>query len=401
MFDTVVASIEVKLSDTSMFPQRQTIDDVTRMWRNPRAGVYEPRLTYWLSGRLRIEFSIPKMADLDPLCNPSADDVKVSLVQVESFLYDTFEVDYGKLPHIKDWQSQRIDYAWNFEPSADASQYILMLQGLWLGNMSRHPHPDSEGVVWKARQTNYRWVKFYNKTREAGSKGTPVLRFEVSNYRRALAYMCEKWLGCGRSVGDLLHSGRGLYVMARMWDKLGLFGASWGSDAGLVLRLHHLFGKGAAGAMYALMCIHSYGTEAYKTHHLLSDNSYYMWKRRLSEHGLLSSSDVSLAPLSVPAVYVLKELQEQAGQNLGVGSSAVNMWPQKISPKNWQGWAKILQVSEKSPEISGLSRELELAWEHLYAETNFLEGLRTAVGQSESGDPAASAAAGTRVYGRK
>lgn len=370
MYDTVVASIEVDLKDESMFTHRSVVDEVVRMWRNPSESVYEPRLTYWRArsgghGKLRIEFSIPKMAGVDPLCNPTADDLYRARVRVDVLLISWFEQD---LPSINDWQAQRVDYAWNFEPSVDTAQYITLLQGMWLGRMSRHPHPDAEGVVWKSKQPNHRWVKFYNKAREAGSTGTPVLRFEVSNYRRSLDYMCSHWLGCSRSVGDLLQPGRALYVMARIWSRLGLFSSSYHADNGLILKLHQLFGGRAAKAFYALMCISTYGADAHKVHHLLSDNTYYKYKRELGVHDLLVNSDVYLPPLSLPAVEVIKMLKNSVSRDLGANAIRGATSSQKIPPKNWQSWAKILQVSEKSPEIGRFTELLQLSWEQIYGE---------------------------------
>lgn len=370
MYDTVVASIQTDLPNETMFPHRSTVDEVMRMWRNP-AGAYEPRLTYWRDvkgghGRLRIEFSIPKMEGVNPLCNPSQLDTVYALDTVDYFLSDI----RIHVPEIALWQAQRIDYAWNFEPSADVAAYINMLQSLWLGRMSRHPHPDSEGVVWKSKQDNHRWVKFYNKTREAGSKGTPVLRFEVSNYRRSLDYMCAKWLGCGRTVGELLVPGRALYVMARIWSRLGLFSSSWHADNGLLLKLKSLFGNAAPSAFYALMCISNYGADAHKLYHLMSDNSYYTWKRKLSEHDLLVNSDVYLPPLSLPAYEVLKSLENSVSRDLRDKSSGSAVPSSKILPKNWQVWAEILQIGKTSPEIGRFTQVLELSWERLNAESD-------------------------------
>lgn len=386
MYDTVVASIEVDLTDETAFAHRSVVDETVRMWRNPAATIYEPRLTYWRSvsgghGRLRIEFSVPKMAGADLLSNPNTTQVNKGLYAVNAFVWDCLS---DRLPSIKEWQAQRIDYAWNFEPSGDVAQYITMLQGLWLGRMSRHPHPDSEGVVWKSRQPNHRWVKFYNKTREVGGTGVPVLRFEVSNYRRSLAYMCDHWLGCGRTVGDLLHPGRALYVMARMWSKLGLFSSSYHADGGLLLKLKALFGNGAASAFYALMCISNYGADAHKVYGLMSDNSYYAWKRKLSEHDLLVNSDVMLVPLTLPAVHVLKELQKAVPQNLRDEVVRHNVVLSKNLPKNWPFWAEVLQIGKTSPEIGRLTNLLSLSWEQLYGsdEARELERLRGAARQS-------------------
>lgn len=368
MYDTVVASIEVDVLDESVFSRRSTTDDVVRMWRNPRDGVYEPRLTYWHSvnggqGRLRIEFSIPKMARIDALSNPSPEQSRLVLHEVDTFLFRLLRGT--EMDSIEYWQAQRVDYAWNFEPSGDVAAYISMLQGLWLGRMSRHPHPDSEGVVWKSKQPNHRWVKFYNKAREAGSNGTPVLRFEVSNYRRSLAYMCEHWLGCGRTVGDLLQPGRALYVMARIWSQLGLFATSYHADGLVLLKLKALFGNAAPSAFYALMCISTYGADAHKLHHLMSDNSYYAWKRKLSEHDLLVNSDVDLAPLTLPACDVLKALEKALQQDLSGSGVVVPVPSSKNSPKNWANWAKILQIGTTAPEIGRFTQLLELSWEQI------------------------------------
>lgn len=379
MYDTVVASTQIDLHDESMFTQQSVTDGVVRMWRNPMKGTYEPRLTYWRDvsgghGRLRVEFSIPKMLGIE-LTNPTQDEVLVALHRVNKFL----ERLAPYLLSITDWQAQRIDYAWNFEPTEGVAAYVALLQGLWLGRMSRHPHPEAEGVVWKSRQNNHRWVKFYNKSREAGSDGTPVLRFEVSNYRRSLDYMCQHWLGCGRSVGELLRPGRALYVMARIWSRLGLFAATYSASGGVLVKLKELFGNGAAGAFYALMCITTYGADTHKVYHLMSDNSYYMWKRKLSEHDLFVLSSATLPPLSLPVRETISELLSLP-QDLSNLPHSLPVPSSKNLPKNWEMWAKLLQVSKTSPEIGRFSDELTLSWERIYAEIRQSRAMSEGVG---------------------
>lgn len=373
MYDTVAATIDFNLSPASemKFPQMSRVDNVLRMWRNP-VDLYEPRVTYtrgldWLDGRLRIEFSIPKLLAISSVSNPTQAQTYLALLRSDQFLAEWLD---EHLPPVSSWLCQRADYAWNFQPSGGVADYLCMLQSLSLGGMSRHTFPDDEGVVWKSKQPNHRWVKFYNKAKEAASDGTPTLRFEVSNYRRSLAYMCEKWFDCARTVGEVLHPGRALYCMARMWSKLGLFASSYHADETLPLRLKTLFGNAAPNAFYALMCISTYGAAAHKVHHLMSDNSYYTWQRRLREHDLLVNAHVYLPPLSLPAYEALKELELMSAQDLGKSSSPHRERVTKISPKNWQNWAKVLQVSKKSPEIGRLTALLNLSWEQINAEND-------------------------------
>ena len=328
MFDTVIASIEWPHTlDQSLFDGGQSTTDlqqkaILRLWRN---RPNEPRITYWLGEdvkRLRVEFSIPSMAKISPYLNPQHGDVMLAIYHVNTFLAETFSHD---LPSILNWHCSRIDYAWNWDVGADMKAYMSLFQQLWMGTMARHPYPESQGVVFKSKQRGSRWVKFYDKGKQLGERDKTVIRFEISNFKRTLPYMCEHWFGCDRTVGNLLHPGRALYCMAMMWERLGLDNAdTYGGDASsLLLRLRKDYGNASLAAYGALHAIRSYGADVYKHYDLMSKNTYYTWKRRLSECGYTTEySDTSLMALHLPSDTLYQSVKEfQTVQNLAIGDA--------------------------------------------------------------------------------
>lgn len=366
MYDTVVASVSISHPlDESQFKSGVTSAPLggvplIRMWLNPDDG-YAPRVTYWrkegaTDGRLRVEFSIPKMAGINLLSNPTEQQKETALDAVDAFMSRLSPDLLG----VRAWTVQRVDYAWNFPPSDELPAYLSTLSKLWCGNMTRHPYPN-EGVMWKGRKPSTRWVKLYDKTRELGftSAGEGVLRFEVSNYRRVLPYMCAKWFGSDRSVASVLLPGRALYTMAVMWERLGL-SAGFKHDADLLLMdMRRRFGRGAASAFYAYTCIQRYGTASVHTYRLLSHNSYYTWRRTLAQHGYLTADDThhhTLETLHLPAhpVYnIINESKPNNPQNLRLPEMHPAISSKKIS---WVSLADFLGLIARQPSTYLLER---------------------------------------------
>jgi hypothetical protein len=339
MYDTVVASIEwPEPLDESVFTGGQSTSDLQgsetlRLWRNEP---HQPRLTYWrrvgqMGGRLRVEFSIPKMANISPYDNPTESDKARAIDRVQNYLGQ--QLSY-RFPQLSQWNVSRVDYAWNWDVGKHLSVYMSMLQQLSIGGMARHPYPDAQGVIFKSKQRGSRWIKFYDKGKEQGDLSCNVLRFEVSNYKRTIPYMCESWFGCDRTVGEVLRPGRALYCMAVMWQRLGLANAAtYGGDSpSLMIRMRKDFGNAALAAYGALSAIHTYGDGAFKEYGLMSSNTYYRWKRALTEHEYMTEhSSTSLMALHLPTdtVYQYANIFTNA-QNLGIGGAAGEKTTQKI-----------------------------------------------------------------------
>lgn len=367
MYDTIVASVESpEYVDEHLFQGgKETVDMVTgavvtRLWYNGQGAAYQPRVTYWRAGdlpqggRMRMEFSIPKLAGIDPLGNPTAADVVCALDAATAFVRSCF---CKELPDVRMWKVNRVDYAWNWTVGDDLLLYMSLVQSLHAGGMVRHPYPETQGVVWKTKQRNARWIKFYSKSLVEKVVDRPaVLRFEVSNYRKVLPYMCKVWFGCERSVAEVLRPGRGLYVLAQAWERLGLgAAATYGSsDAQVMLRLRATFGRGAAGAWFALGAMQRYGADAWRVYGLMSENTYYVWRRKLVQHGYLSEvddgDDGGVPVLRLPVDDVVTFLAAEAAQNLGIGNVPAAKDIKKISPEIsspaelWQKIADFLQV---------------------------------------------------------
>jgi hypothetical protein len=235
-----------------------------------------------------------------------------------------------------------VDYAHNFDVGKDITAYMSLLQSLWIGGMARHPYPDSQGVIFKGKQRGSRWVKFYDKAKQLGDgSGRGVLRFEVSNYKQVLPYMCKEWFGCDRTVANVLQPGRALYCMASQWERLGLATTStYGADSTtLLLRLKADFGNSALTAYGALHAIHTYGADAHTQYHVMSSNTYYRWRKLLTQHGYITEhSDVSLMALHLPTdtVYhyakIFDSPQNLAFPRTAGAKSTLKIFAEKLAP---------------------------------------------------------------------
>lgn len=345
-----------------------------RLWLNPQHG-YAPRITYWRdaqadpftgeitrsnegNGVLKAEFSVPKLAEIDTLnANPTEADVQVALTEATRYVRRHFGDD---LPDIREWRTQRIDYAWQWDVGAQLPAYMSVMHKLRVRTYQRHPFDANEGVVWKSKG---RWVKFYNKAKEQGYTHGSVLRFEVSNYKDAVRRMAEAWFGTHRGVGQMVSFPRALYVMGRTFDALGLQpDVGYGQREWLLYRLRDAFGqKHLPRAAHALTMIHEYGVAAYSDDlALMNKSTYYSWRKKLLDGGFLvvvdtdddstvRESDVSLEPLQLPFNQVVSP------QNLVVLSDA----KRQADGKNlWKIVAPLLSLAENSTPCDYIMRAI-------------------------------------------
>jgi hypothetical protein len=304
-----------------------------------------------------VEFSVPKMVRAAPgqvglrlTDNLRQEDVDRALGLVSEFVERVFGLE-----PVQSWKAQRVDYAWMWELGPLLPVYMSVLQKLRISDWSRHPYDASEGVVWKSNSTKGRWVKFYNKTRElrgSGDEGLPegVLRFEVSNYKDAVAYMSEHWFGGEQTVQEVTRTGRALYVMARQWERLGLGQSeSYGHEEYLLFRLRDAFGTRAVpSAHYVLTLYDKFGTEAFREHELVKRSTYYHQLTRLRECGFLtahSDGSESVRSVALPALHLpLCETLEECGNLKCLAPSPGAYLPDKILRKNWAGLSDLLGV---------------------------------------------------------
>lgn len=286
---------------------------------------YTPRVTWWPRSRcLRVEWSMQRMA----------------IDEVDVFLAARF----GRLPGVRSWKCQRVDYCVDLDLGERVPEYLAMLSDLQLSTWQRHPF-EGQGVVWKSAS---RWVKFY--------KRDTVLRFEVSNYRDAVRYMAERWFVCERTVQEMIRPGRAIYVLAYYWERLGLARAS-SFDGSEVYALREAFGtRNVAHAQHALTCIRAHGAETYKSLRLMSKSSYYRWLSVLREQGFLSAKR-SLSPLSLP----LRSMIESVGaQNLKGRGPAPDMYGrEKNLPEKSSAWWVLSQALGVNPKNSVIPALLE------------------------------------------
>lgn len=323
-----------------------------RLFRNPEPGTYAPRFTYWPGdgeGWLKAEFSVPKMARRRPgetgftlLDNPAEVDVARALDEVDALVREHF----GEQFPVRSWKCQRVDYAYNWTVGSLLPVYLAVLQTLRLSTWSRHPYDAAQGVVWKSKSSKGRWVKFYNKGLQLASSALDapdllvapdvgVLRYEVSNYKDAVAYMAEHWFGVGQTVGELVHPGRSLYVMARFFDKLGLDEGSVGAEEYLLFRLAEEFGPVRASTAWYTLTLHSrFGNASFAELELVSRSTYYAYVKELRDHGFLQNrieafdvftadDELVIAKQQLPELHLPSIDTLFSSQNLGEKSPAL------------------------------------------------------------------------------
>lgn len=309
MIDTMKAYVNLEEPlDTSVFECSSTTENgkgkVEHHWLQQDGVRFDYRVRP--SGyQLSVTFSVVSVSHAW-MVNPTPEQVQSTLDGIDKYLFDSQSLS---IPPIRQWTCQRVDYAWNFNVGQQLPEYMLMLQGLHCSTMDRAVYAqESEGVIWKS---NSRWVKFYNKSKRlGGGDAQTVIRYEVSNYADAIRYMCKAWFGCDRTVENLIHRGRALYVLVRFFETLGLTADSYESKASVVRRLREVFGSRSLSALAAYDLITTHGTDVSK-YSLMPSSTFYLWRDRLREHGFLTTSEVVLPALSLPVeetlIYLLSE----------------------------------------------------------------------------------------------
>lgn len=290
MLDTIVASTEIpfigSLSDYMTWEgERDIIDHRGRVilyWRNEGGITIEgqSRPGRGALDRLRVSFSVPRVywnqydvpdEGMRPL---DYSDVIDAIDRVSEIV----GLD------VLGWTVQRVDYAHNFIVGDQLQAYLAVMRELHYARMHRQVYPPRDGVVWKSANKWGRWVKFYNHGHLRGLPET-VLRYEVSNMRRAVMRMCADWYDCPRTVREVIHPGRAAYCMAYVWERMGLDVAEYPSDWNILTRMRDLFGRHAGSGLYAWLAITRYGSDARGL--LLSDDQYWSWRRKLVDAGVL------------------------------------------------------------------------------------------------------------------
>lgn len=316
MFDTVAAFCEVRDLPDELFKGGSVVEDFetgrshARLWLNPgTSSDYAPRYTYWReAGVLKVEASLEKLSGAIRVINGQTMDAALNALDGH------IQQHIGRLPSVREWTVQRIDYTWTWYVHPSVAVYIAAMKHHDLSGMSKQDF-GATGVVWK--QGN-RWVKLYDKSVESSIPGE-WLRLEVSNYKTAVQYMCAKWFDCERTVDELLHPGRALYVLSMYLQRLGLSHGVTG-DIGLMWKLRDTYGSSASSAFYALTLLRLYGSSAHKTG-LTSYSTLTQWKKRLLADGFVLRMDGEyvetdqheLAALHLPVQAVFQKL---IGENL-------------------------------------------------------------------------------------
>lgn len=327
MFDSIKCHAELNI-DVNLFPHKRYVHD-------SRNGIYA---RHWLTedgihlnyrvdmvgarGVLSIEVALSQWTGIPRTFNPTMEDYQYAINRINKWIRDKM----GITVDIRDWTVTRIDYCYNFDVS-DARDYLLMLKTMHCGTLTRQMYEG--GVVWK---NDSRWVKFYDKQAQLGYDNHDVLRYEVSNHKGAVAYMCKHWFGCARVLRELLHPMRALYVLARSWHELGLNVDSYTTDIALLSALRATFPDRTHTAYGVVHLMRVYGTDCI-TSGFVPRSTYYRWRRLLRTHHLLPIPTLTLPVLRFPSTF----FTQQHSQNLGKSLSAPHISTKKIGENFWIG----------------------------------------------------------------
>ncbi len=320
MYDTVKLTCDIQ-DDVNVErlgePNRWKLEHeaVREKWmlKRGRDADYLPHIEYMRkasdprTGRLNVEFSLPKWAGIDLLDNMTTSLAREVCKEVSHYISDILDTSIDVL----NFKVNRIDYAWNFDMASDLHvvKYIKLFKQLRISRMST-THYGMNGVTWLNR-SRFRAVKFYNKSREQKRLDRHVLRFEVSNYSPAIRYMSDKWFDGNDDLDTYLKYRIALYLLLHVWiDKLGINDELFIGKDDLYNEMYDQFGRSAGTAHRVHTLYHEYGTEAYKSG-LVPKVTYYKWTRLLKLSGLLERSTVSMSPISIPTDFHLS-------QNLGI-----------------------------------------------------------------------------------
>jgi len=321
MYDTLVAYTYVRHLDASLFDGGAVYEDFGsgrqsgRYWINSDDQQdYQPQFTYFPTQcLLRVQVSLEKLINAYRIIHTKT--VDDALNALDAVIAETFSLN---LPSVREWHCTRIDYAWTWLVHPDVATYIAAVKDVHLARMNRADF-DTSGVVWKNAS---RWVKIYDKSKEAALDGQ-WLRFEVSNYKNAVKYMCEHWFDCENTVDELLRPGRALYVLARYLELVGLHKDAIDMRVPEMVRLRDVFGRGAAAAYWHLCIIREHGRNANNTS-LTSSASMSAWSKKLRDAGFIIDVDDKQAPLThlkglrLPTEDVTKIISQNVGTQNGV-----------------------------------------------------------------------------------
>lgn len=327
MFDSIKCHIKLdKPLNSDVFDHHRMVSDmrygiVSRHWI-AKDGIH---LNYRhhpqdADGTLSIEVALSHYTQSPRHENPTMRDYNKAINLINEWLYQ----QVGVVPDVREWTVDRMDYCWNFAVE-DVSAYIRLLNQLHCGSLARTSL--EHGVTWK---NDNRWVKFYDKGKQLGDGALSVLRFEVTNHRSAVRYMCKKWFGCERVLSELLHPVRALYVLHRYLSQLGLHQSDvYEDNTTLHTRIAHLFPARTATALGMYILITQYGADTHR-HGLTTSSTYYRWLSRLRTHGLLTTPTHALPVLRLNHSFFI----QQHTQNLGISI------PPAANPTKKFGWEK-------------------------------------------------------------
>lgn len=252
-----------------------------------------PRLTWYESGYLTAEVSLPKLCNGENVTLIHEVDLPGAFKRVSEYVGDVA----GVAASVADWNLARCDYCYAWLVGDLLQLYLEALSKLHLSRHNRQGVDDSS-VTWHSKANK---LYFYDKHKESGldiAKG--VLRLEVTI--RNTHYLAEKWLKTERTAAALLTDANSVQVLRYFLDRLGLSESKpMASKAGLLARMVKEFGVAGAEKLWLFVQLYEiYGSRLVGDFY--NERTFYRRRKQLVDAGLLTwhdNADVLLPALSV------------------------------------------------------------------------------------------------------
>lgn len=300
MFDTVTFVRDVGRLDVDKLVRRGWTCVATtrpdgvvseRAFLNPESEDVLPRLSWYDSGYVAAEVSLPKMAFGENVTLLYQRDLPGVYKRASEYVSDSI----GVAADVATWNLSRCDYCYCWQVDEDLPLYLSAIGRLHLSRHKRRAMADSCDFYSGANV-----VKFYDKHFESGLDAAEgVLRLEATV--RSVRYMAERWLARNRTAKDLLRDECAVKVLSYFMGRLGMTDKPIRSRSGALQELVAEFGVREAERLWLfaeLLSLLGSGAKG-----LYSERTFYRRRRQLKDAGLLAwhggDGGIELPPLRI------------------------------------------------------------------------------------------------------
>lgn len=262
-----------------------------KFYLNEQTEEVSPRLTWYESGYLTAEVSLPKLLNGQNVELIHQVDLPEAFEKVGDFVGSKADVDVD----MSSWALSRCDFCYCWKVDDLLPHYLQALSRLHLSRHNRQS-VDGSSLTFHSKANK---LLLYDKHKESKldiAKG--VLRAEVAI--RDTHYLAKKWLKTERTAGAMLTDDGSKQVLEYFLDRLGLADAPILPELAYRDALVHQFGVKMAGDLLLFSWLYeqySSGLVGW----LYPRRTYYHYRKQLKDAGLLTfcKADTSLPALVI------------------------------------------------------------------------------------------------------